>query len=81
MTLYDGDAEFVYSRFTGYRDANGEAGTDVVTGQALWQRAQADMWAGQTASQKEQYTESVGQAEWLVIRLIRFSTLLPSFRP
>ena len=69
MTLYDGDAEFVYSRFTGYRDANSEAGTDVVTGQALWQRAQADMWAGQTASQKEQYTESVGQAEWLVIRL------------
>ena len=69
MTLYDDKDEFVYSRFTGYRDANGEAGTDVVTGQAIWQRAQADMWASQTASQKEQYTESVGQAEWLVIRL------------
>ena len=61
-TLYDGDNDVVFSRYTGYVDTN------PVTGQAIWQRAQADMWAGQTASQKEQYTESVGQAEWLVIR-------------
>ena len=67
-SIYDEVEDIVFSRFTGYRDSNGEAGLSPVTGQALWQRAQADMWAGQTSSAAEQYTENVGNAEWLVVR-------------
>ena len=67
-SIYDEKEDIVFSRFTGYRDANGEAGLSPVTGQALWQRAQADMWGGQTSGSAEHYTEKVGNAEWLVVR-------------
>ena len=84
QVIYDKEAGTVYSRYTGYEKkvVTKEAETDVAgnvispeeftmtpqTAQVLWQRAQEDMWAGQTSTSAEHYTESVGNAEWLVIR-------------
>ena len=39
------------------------------TAQVLWQRAQEDMWGDQTTGANQKYTESVGNAEWLVMRV------------
>ena len=66
--IYDAASGRVFSRFTGYeKEVDGVMVPQ--TAQVLWQRAQEDMWADQTAAGVQQYTESVGNAEWLVMRV------------
>ena len=65
--VYDSETGRVFSRYTGYeKEVNGVMTPQIA--QVLWQRAQEDMWANQTAAAIQQYTESVGNAEWLVMR-------------
>lgn len=66
--VYDKETGRVFSRYTGY-EKEVEGVMTPQTAQVLWQRAQEDMWDGQTSSKAEQYTESVGNAEWLVMRI------------
>ena len=66
--IYDAASGRVFSRYTGYeKEVDGVMVPQIA--QVLWQRAQGDMWAGQTAAGVQQYTESVGNAEWLVMRV------------
>ena len=68
QVIHDGETGRVYSRYTGFeKEVDGVMTPQ--TAQVLWQRAQEDMWGDQTSSTAEQYTESVGNAEWLVMRV------------